>query len=401
MKSDSPEKQIFSDTPCLPEEVLMRYARGELSVSEQHEAEKHLVDCELCSDALEGFLLLKNTQSITTIRETISLKYSTPEKNNSRKFWLAAASIALLLSLGITTWYFTSNKEPGKEIALLETLPEQQIPPELKNADPQPEASPIPPAENKLEAPAKEQRNNFSKANSISGAVHSVVKKELITKDKQTLSSDDAAPSESRVETPSPEMIKHTVQVPIAENPPMQDVVVNTTSESFSLASGADVVQNKEGDNYKPIDLKNSETVAVRSTSKKSKDLAAERLSGVNPQSQDDKLSEGKKLFSQKKYTEATAFFSTKLNDPSTREESVFYLGKCFYFRSMSDSAIGRFNESKTSPNQAIHDESEWYLALCHLQNNDREKAKLLLQKLANGKGKFRSQAKEKLIELK
>ena len=47
-------KYIFSDTKCLDLDTMQQYVNGELTRSNQQWVERHLIDCPLCSDALEG-----------------------------------------------------------------------------------------------------------------------------------------------------------------------------------------------------------------------------------------------------------------------------------------------------------------------------------------------------------
>jgi len=46
---------IFDKTDHIDESKLWLYSRGKLHRDEAHEVEKHLVDCEMCSDIVEGF----------------------------------------------------------------------------------------------------------------------------------------------------------------------------------------------------------------------------------------------------------------------------------------------------------------------------------------------------------
>jgi hypothetical protein len=47
--------KIFSLSKHLTHEQIVAYKQHQLVGKELHEVEKHLVDCELCNDALSGF----------------------------------------------------------------------------------------------------------------------------------------------------------------------------------------------------------------------------------------------------------------------------------------------------------------------------------------------------------
>ena len=53
---------IFQHTDCLSEETLLNYLSDKLSDAEKHEAEKHLIDCEMCSDAAEGLSMIADNR---------------------------------------------------------------------------------------------------------------------------------------------------------------------------------------------------------------------------------------------------------------------------------------------------------------------------------------------------
>lgn len=63
MKADL--NDIFVTTKQCPEQQhLLDYVQGRLSDAEQHDVEKHVADCELCSDALEGLAAISRKDRI-------------------------------------------------------------------------------------------------------------------------------------------------------------------------------------------------------------------------------------------------------------------------------------------------------------------------------------------------
>ena len=51
-------QNILNHQDCIPEEKLLNYIEGKLSPQDANSVEQHLLECELCSDALEGLKLL-------------------------------------------------------------------------------------------------------------------------------------------------------------------------------------------------------------------------------------------------------------------------------------------------------------------------------------------------------
>lgn len=117
----SNKTDIFQNSSCLSKEKLLAYSRGTLSAAEQHEVEKHLTDCELCSDALEGIELLHSTHPLDDTVSEISAKYTSGhEQPQINRWWYAAASVVLLIATG---WVFSVYNNFNEE-KIASKLPE-------------------------------------------------------------------------------------------------------------------------------------------------------------------------------------------------------------------------------------------------------------------------------------
>lgn len=90
--------------PCLTGEQMMAYIDGKLSVAEQHACEKHMADCALCEDALEGLSLVKDRSALAfplkkqneqpNEAKVVPLN---PSPNRMRIVYAAAAVLVLVL----------------------------------------------------------------------------------------------------------------------------------------------------------------------------------------------------------------------------------------------------------------------------------------------------------------
>jgi tetratricopeptide (TPR) repeat protein len=65
--------KLFTKTGCITQSMMMQYADGLLSPEDSHTIEHHLVDCALCSDALEGIMLC-GTAAFAEMVDEISQK---------------------------------------------------------------------------------------------------------------------------------------------------------------------------------------------------------------------------------------------------------------------------------------------------------------------------------------
>ena len=111
---------IYSSTDCLSEKILFEYIDNKLIQKERHFVEKHLLDCELCCDALEGLELVKDRRRIDIIKAAINRRILTSSLNEAKlvpfNFKLAfsiAASIALLIG-GVFLFNMFSLKESAQ-----------------------------------------------------------------------------------------------------------------------------------------------------------------------------------------------------------------------------------------------------------------------------------------------
>ena len=141
MSSGSPGNTIFVKTPCLSEDQLIRYTRNEMNAREKHQSEIHLLDCELCSDAVAGFSLIKNREPLEDLKKNFS---SSTESSggSSRRIWLAAASVALLAGGSLIFYYSGMNKEALSEDKVLSMVEKPPVATEAPAAQDVPAASP-------------------------------------------------------------------------------------------------------------------------------------------------------------------------------------------------------------------------------------------------------------------
>jgi TonB family protein len=98
----------------LSAETLYQYLEGHLSPEAAHAAERHLLDCDLCTDALEGLATLPPEEAHHAL---FDLNRSIQNRSRKRKpnrlvsdikSWaLAAAILFLLLFSAVLVWYQT------------------------------------------------------------------------------------------------------------------------------------------------------------------------------------------------------------------------------------------------------------------------------------------------------
>ncbi len=110
--------KIFSESKCLTYADFENYINKNLSKSEIYRIEKHLNDCDMCQDELEGLSNLRDKKELTNIVKELNLAVN--KKTNKRehkiipfrikKILLIAASIILFIGLGFTANFYINNQ---------------------------------------------------------------------------------------------------------------------------------------------------------------------------------------------------------------------------------------------------------------------------------------------------
>ncbi len=80
--SEHIHRHLFSDSECLTEKQMFDYIDHKLPVKERHHVEKHLLGCDMCSDAMEGLEMVKNRRRIAS---TAALVKETFGQNQQEK----------------------------------------------------------------------------------------------------------------------------------------------------------------------------------------------------------------------------------------------------------------------------------------------------------------------------
>lgn len=109
-------KRIFSKGECLSLDALRLYNDGKLSKKSMHEVEMHLLECNLCSGAVDG-LNAKRITEINKLSEHIQRRLAVymntpPRVPFFQRFGMVIIAAIILLGIGGTCVYFSlDNKE--------------------------------------------------------------------------------------------------------------------------------------------------------------------------------------------------------------------------------------------------------------------------------------------------
>lgn len=107
---------------CIPRSSLINYIEGKLSDREMNAIERHLSDCPMCSDEMEGLKILGNPREIEKIEQ--ELNRTIDRKSNSTKSILhltplkIAASLALLIGISSIIYFTSTLNTQSEQMAL-------------------------------------------------------------------------------------------------------------------------------------------------------------------------------------------------------------------------------------------------------------------------------------------
>ena len=115
--------KIFAKSGCISKQDILAYAKDELSNSEKHDVEKHLLDCPLCMDAIEGYVSLnpkslqKTAAALTWIDNNIDELILHKDKTNKINYrLLVAATVAAIVLSGSVILFFKNTQNQIAEL---------------------------------------------------------------------------------------------------------------------------------------------------------------------------------------------------------------------------------------------------------------------------------------------
>ena len=117
--------------PHLSVDELYQYMEGKLPLAASHEVEQHLLDCNLCADALDGLAQVPRVDAehaVFDINRHLKKRSNRPKKKTllqDLKNWgLMAAILFLLLFSSLVVWYQVNQAKtsPPKPAAPAKTM---------------------------------------------------------------------------------------------------------------------------------------------------------------------------------------------------------------------------------------------------------------------------------------
>ncbi|MCA6362827.1 MAG: hypothetical protein IM638_07290 [Bacteroidetes bacterium] len=393
---------LLPQSPCLTEEQLLAYIDGKMSAAEQHEAELHITDCAMCSDAVDGWHLVNDREKAlafpaevtmaaapagTTRQEEKNEPKVIPLTHNRRRLWLSiAASVAVILVIAATITIIapgsnkqlaenTAAKKPGSPGQPLPAPPSEQS---AARTDSPSAASKLPEPIIEIGTTSYYSKEEVSESE-MSGvaafeemapeAAPPVVADDAMSMTEMLVATEDLKLREKELEKDEAKT-DLAAQDRKAAPAAMADsvaVFANSTTVSTGSTTSTTWSQNAQQEQLSDVVVaekatpKKSSATKTKQRAEASQPSAAGANVAVHPS-----YSRGMQYMQNKKYTEAITEFDKVL-------------------------AV------KTNLNYA---DAQWQKALALIKLGKKAEAKTLLQEIVNAKGPYKTQAEAELKKL-
>ncbi len=411
-------KDLFTETGCIRYDRLLQYRNGKLNEADKHEMEMHLVDCPLCSDALEGFMLVTTGNAVDEVKNELREMVNSGSQVNLKKYYFAAASVAAIILLAVVS-YYQFREVKIERLAVKETV-EQSEPAQLNETPIQDSVQ----DNESVEMQKQDDENREALFQRQQSANLSTSPRSQINTN-QSLSI-GAAP----VVLPPFERQSATIgeaeQAEIADSEPVKDEAAGTTA-SFNLSgvvSERGTVTPAPSDNfityvdnlkiidYKDINtedknnatLENATPSKYQNVSKKESAVAEELKSGdkaLRKTTYAGFIAAPVMLYNQGLFESAVKGFDEILAMHPNDQNALFYKGMSMFQLKNFNQAITLLTIVGKTEGSPFTEEARYYTAKSYVAVGDTKKGALLLKEIVSGHGFYASQAGEELKKLK
>ena len=412
------QNHIFSTTTCISKETMLKFINKQLSQKELHEVQKHLIDCDFCSEALEGLKYAKNSSILFNIDHKISAR--TEQKTVPFVRIILVAASVLFIAVG---GYYTitnfndvaqlkenelSYQEPKKNTTptTIETL----LPAQEEQLQEQKEAEGdkiTVVEEDRYEAKAEEKASDYYRLADEKNKDSDVSKKEAQGYVSQQAVSPNTITT-SNGSTYKTELAESDDALMDLESTVTQDKTI--LKENLKSDANFDQLAKNQAPNKvvsadkekKSIDTKQRakkamevpSAVSVTDELKNSTDKDAEEKLERETDLRNDNISENETI----SFSEASGGLTT---GSTTNSRSVLTDGVADFNAKKYTEAIQNFDLILLeTPTTTKTYEAKWYKALCLIELKDITAGKKLLNELVQVNNPFSKKAEDKLKEL-
>jgi len=409
--------KIFTPSACPSEDMLLLYAEGKLSETEKKEIEKHLIDCEMCNDEVEGLMLIGDQSNINVIESEINTRIDKllvqQKKTNFSFIFKIAASILLFAGLSTIIYFQFKNvkhidiaeynetdieeknisEEESGVIDSIEIIEDNKI----SASDERPDIDESP------QQRSADRKTSTGMANKEPQTVH------IYTDDIQFENDIAYAPVEESVaETDKTEQLAETRNDGEKKEDESVSKNAETVTISYTQALETTVASGKKKDFSKEKSNKNRHKETASQTGSTISDAeappaaegATAGLVSGDALNSNQELQLAIENINTENYNIALQLLETPKFKDSKDEKVLYYKALCFYKLNNFQKAYSIFKEIMNSESTLKYN-IQWYYALSLLAIDKKEEAKKQLEEIINSSSPFVPAAQEELDKLK
>ena len=376
--------KIFSETNCPSREVLLQYLHNELPHTEKHRIERHLIDCEMCSDELEGLKLLEKQKNVSevivNINRTID-RQTSPVRTRPLYAYRSIAA-AILVLIGISSLFFFYNQSQ-KSTDLLANQKPSQTEPAFKSVDE---------TTQKTQDTTKKllAQNTFKVLEKQKKGLPPVKEKSISDADNMDMV--DIQLNEEKLGSALPDSIS------LAYTETTAATGISSYDDSISLSTKTGEVDDED---EKTTQILGGKTIVAQEEEETNAELLAEN--------KDKKITKEESQWQQMNSVRSAAKRSNKSqNRPVEGKYAEDNFQENLYNQAIDNYTTGNYTEAGNQLKQLIGDTTflkyqtaQWYYALTLIKLNKMSEAKKLLNEIADmPKHPYKKKAANKLKEL-
>jgi len=398
--------------------MMIKYVSGKLSFSEKHEVEKHLVDCSLCSDAVEGLNMISDKSRIsgiaTDVNDMIRIRVEKKEIGLFQQYRVRLAIAASIVGMLGMVWLFRENISMNKQDA---TTSEKIFADKFKAYPPPQEATgnteDIPGTVPEIigngnieKEKAENKEREFAQKFSSEGSKNKEDSHKAVEEEGRTAA---FAPPESKAGAADGSLAFAEKEDSLSQQ--MQEEIAVVPAASEDVRREAAKEENK--DNHSLGGRKTEKQAATRAerTGIKSAPVSNAVVPEPSNITADPVIQDlvietadadiAMKQYEQKNYSGAAESFEKILVKDPADYKALFYSSVCYLSMGQTDKAIVNLTKILEYRSEGFYDDVQWYLSLAYIRKNDFKSAsRILLELQKNPKSKYQKQAGETLKEI-
>ncbi len=369
-------KNIIDDSgECLSEEQLKGYVQGLLTPLEVQQAELHLADCELCSDAVDG---LKSSGSAAQLHTDVSRINRRIEKKYKHKrlvifyspwkiIGVAASVVAIILGIGVYFNLFVNTR---------------------------------------LQVVADRLENLKDQITSIGNKSTSSKDTLTIITQKNRTETDANVPADAYDTSPLADMSTNSAandSLPVTDNALADNSKLEDLSSTIGNASNPTVTDKALAqEEVKPTAFAPATTDAKKEVKiPTTKDVSEKEFETEKAKQTVDVCTPALNSYKARNYILTQQQLLAVLAKEPGNLKAKYYLGLAYFMQEKYIDAIKQFDQIMLQSNEQYYEEARFQKALAHIKIDDALTAKAIFQQIIAEESPYKAKAESYLKELK